>query len=68
MAVFQNCGSLVQITFECGNQLLRVEPGAFVCSGLRGIDIPSSVEFVGSDGCNDGSLASVTIDNPRQLL
>jgi hypothetical protein len=44
---FQACESLESVTFESDSRLERIEESAFRQSGLKSIEIPTSVTFIG---------------------
>jgi hypothetical protein len=51
---FCECRSLCEITFESESRLRGIEKGAFSRSGVKRIQIPSSVGFIGKEcfrGC-----------------
>ena len=70
---FKGCSSLTTVTFEKGSQLKTIgeeyDGGAFSgCSALTSIEIPASVETIGSSafkGCS--SLTTVTFEEGSQL-
>ena len=60
---FENCSSLVSITFKEGSQLESIGDSAFdYCISLTSIEIPSSVIFIGPQAFSDcWSLTSIVI-------
>ena len=73
-AVFWGCSSLATVTFENGSQLKTIGGGSYSsgafsdCTALTSIEIPASVETIGTAvfwGCS--SLATVTFENGSQL-
>jgi hypothetical protein len=56
------------VTFENGSRLEQIEKSAFAWTGLKSIEIPSSVVALGEQsfyGCD--SLKSVTFESGSQL-
>lgn len=73
---FKNCTALTTVTFEKGSQLKTIQGGAsslyygafFGCTSLTSIEIPASVETIGSTafrGCT--ALTTVTFEKGSQL-
>jgi hypothetical protein len=61
-------GAVVRGTFENGSRLERIEEHAFQQSGLKSIEIPSSVVVLGKESfCECKSLEFVTFKNDSQL-
>jgi hypothetical protein len=55
ISCFSECTSLIEVIFEEGCNLKRIDEYAFSHSGLKSIRIPKSVEFVGKScfsSCN----------------
>ena len=77
VAAFKNCTALTTVTFEKGSQLKTIEGGAkdsnyygafCGCTSLTSIEIPASVETIGSTafrGCT--ALTTVTFEKGSQL-
>ena len=73
-AVFCGCSSLATVTFENGSQLKTIGGGSYSsgafsdCTALTSIEIPASVETIGTAVfCGCSSLATVTFENGSQL-
>ena len=60
---FQNCYSLISVTFDEGSKLTSIGNNAFYYCGIESISIPASVETIGYGAFyNCSSLTSVTFD------
>ena len=73
-AAFKGCSSLATVTFENGSQLKTIGGGSYSsgafsdCTALTSIEIPASVETIGTAVfCGCSSLATVTFENGSQL-
>jgi hypothetical protein len=56
---FHGCKFISVAEFESGSQLRCIEESAFAETGLKKIEIPSSVEFIGKN-CFSGSMFTVS--------
>lgn len=60
---FQNCYSLISVTFDEGSKLTSIGNNAFENSGIESISIPASVVTIGYEAFyNCSSLTSVTFN------
>jgi hypothetical protein len=58
---FQMCKSLESVVFENGSRLRLIEEQAFAFSGLKSIEIPATVTFIGRFAFLDVSPSSISI-------